>query len=330
MINCLFLSCHASLEYYMSKIFKEIGVQLPYYDMDVGNPERPFIIGYREPSEKQQLCNKKHHERLWTKDDLADIDFIYMMNFANIAEVARYYTQFDKKIIIHLFGQYNIAMVHDLINLMLDNGKINIVCYSKTEYKIYYVLSYDNRSIRNRLFYIPFGLDSNEFNGWEGTNNTVYTTCNDIHNRAQACGWSEYKQIIVGIPAVLSGRNTEEVGGVGLLPYDKLKFYYQMHRCYLSMGTIPAPYTLTPLEAAMTGCPTVIYDNGMGVADEEIANISFFSSNISEIRNYIVSLINDYEFAKRKSEITRQKAMEIFDIEAVSQSWKEIISQAIS
>lgn len=327
-MNCLFLSCHAALEYYMSQIFKKLNVKLPYYDMDIGNIERPLIAGYREASERQRKCNEKHCNRDWSDDDLRDIDFIYMMNFGDVPDVALYYAKFKLPIIVHLFGQYNIEVVHELINAMLKHDNIFLVCYSQTEYKTYFRLSFDNASIRNRLFYIPFGLDSNEFGGWNGNAKKVYTTCNDIHNRGNACGWEIYQEITRLLPSVLSGRNTEDVGGIGLLQYDELKRCYGKYRCYLSMGTIPAPYTLTPLEAMMTGCPTVIYDNGMGVADEDI-QAGLVSSSIDDIQSYIKQCLNDKRFAKSESARVRSDALKLFDMDNITSKWESVISQII-
>jgi len=317
----------------MCKLFQRIGISIPLSDMDVGNPERPHIKDYREISEKQNFCNQKHHSRTWEKSDLKNIDFIYMMNFGDVDAVAKYYSQFGIPIFIHLFGQYNIRIVHALIDLMLQCDFIHFICYSLTEYKIYYRLSYDCQSIHSRLHHIPFGLDKEEFQHWTGEIESVYTTCNDIHNRRRACNWDTFSEITKDLPSTLSGRNTEKVGGLGLLPFEELKQNYRKHRCYLSMGTIPAPYTLTLLEAMMTGCPTIGYDNGMGLADEGIlssdGSVGLVSSDIFQIKQYITTLLKDYAFAKEQSLSIQEKAITLFNMVEVSQKWAEILNESL-
>tara|TARA_Y100000310_G_scaffold249502_1_gene255570 strand:+ start:2917 stop:3867 length:951 start_codon:yes stop_codon:yes gene_type:complete len=313
----------------MSKMFQMIGVKCPYSDMDVGNPERPHIKGYREVSGQQQRTNSKHWNRMWQQKDFKGIDFIYMMNFGDVDEHARYYAQFRLPIFVHLFGQYNIRLICNLIDAGIEHDNIFLVCYSKTEMGIYHKVSFDHKGFRSRIHYIPFALDPDEFDNWDGSKPKVYTTCNDFQNR-QSCNFPVYQDIVKDIPHVFSGRNTEEVGGIGLQSYDDLKSNYQAYRMYLSMGTIPAPYTLTPLEAMMTGCPTAIYDNGMGISDEGILSndgtVGIVSNDLVVLREYIQRTIDDKAFADDQSNKVRARAMSLFHLQAVAKQWKELLS----
>ena len=192
-MNCLFLSCHAALEFYMAETFKRIGVTIPLSDMDCGNTERPTIAGVREAGDRQTFTNSKHHTRTWQPEDLEDIDFIYLMNFGNIDNVARYYSSLNKPVVIHMFGQYNIPLSKKLVDLMNEAPNVYIACYSQTEYLLYQQISQPTPQVMDRITVIRFGLDSSLFNDWTGEIGQVYTTCNDIHNRGGGCAWEQYK-----------------------------------------------------------------------------------------------------------------------------------------
>lgn len=330
-MNCLFLSCHASLEYYMCNIFKDIDITLPLFDMDIGNTERPLIPGYREPLEINKDTNKKHHNKLWTTADLKGIDFIYMMNFGDVDSKVDYYKQFNIPIIINMFGQYSINLVNRLLGIMQSSAHVYIVCYSETEYLMYSEMCKSNPGILHRIHKIKFGLDTNYFCNWDGNTKKVYTTCNDIHNRGTACGWPVYTKIIEGIPSILGGRHTEQVGGVGLLSFEDLLKHYQSNRCYLSMGTYPAPYVLNLIEAMMVGSPVVAWDHNCGIKNEGLlssdGSCGLYSSNIDSIRAYIKRSIEDNIWAAEQGVKLRQKAVEIFNKDIIAKQWADLLTK---
>ena len=66
------------------------------------------------------------------------------------------------------------------------------------------------------------------------------------------------------LPIQVAGKDTQEVGGLGELTYDEYKERLKRSHCYLHLGTIPAPYTLTLVEAACSGTPIIAMDKGSG------------------------------------------------------------------
>lgn len=334
-MNCLFLSCHAALEFYMAETFEKVGIKIPLSDMDCGNIERPTIAGVREAGDRQTFTNQKHHTRTWQPEDLKDIDFIYLMNFGNIDNVARYYSSLGKPVIIHMFGQYNIPLAKQLIDLMNEAPNVHIACYSQTEYLLYKQVSQPFPNVMDRITVIRFGLDTNLFSGWTGEIEKVYTTCNDIHNRGGGCAWDQYKKITNDLPSVLSGRNTEQpkAGGIGLVSYEELVANYKSYRAYLSMGTYPAPWVLNLMEACLTGAPVAFWDHGTGIQNEGLlssdGSVGLYSNNVDTVKGYLNKALNDYDWAKDQGQKIRQNALRLFDQQVVANQWKEFLTKIV-
>ena len=324
MINCLFLSCHAALEYYMFQLFEKLNISIPLYDVDIYNDERPKI--WCNNVDIKNFTSHRHWNYLWKQEELESIDFIYIMNLPNVYDLARYYSQFHKPVIVHLFGQYHSWFVKMMIDTLIECPEVHIVCYSITEFRMYHVFTAHEPQVRDKIFYIPFGLDINEFSNWEGGIKQVYTTSNDYPTRF-CCHYEIYKQVVDNIPHTLSGRGTSSVGGLGLLLFNELRQNYRQFRCYFTTGTEPAPYTLTPLEAIMTGCPTAIWDNKCGLVNEEILPIGLGvkSENINIIREYFQKVLSDDVYAQEQSEAIREHAIQTFNIDVLLPKWKEVI-----
>ena len=325
-MNCLFISCHASLEYYMCQIFDRIGVSIPLYDMDFANDERPARLGVEADEELRLRVSHNHYNLLWKKSELDDIDFIYLMNATDVYSSARYYAQFGKPVIVHLFGQYNNWFVKMMIDCVVECENVFLVCYSVTEHRMYYAFTADEPQARSRILYIPFGLDKDEFLGWAGKDKRIYTSAIEYPTRI-CCHHEVYKEIVDGFPTVLSGRGTQGVGGLGKVSYNELRNNYKSFRVYLTTGTEPAPYTLTPLEAMMTGCPTAIWDNYCGIVNEDILSqgVGCVSSDITVIREYLQKVLDDDNYAEEQSKLVRKRAIDKFDMDIISNLWKELI-----
>ena len=310
----------------MQQLFSRLQIEIPLYDMDIYNEERPKL--YCNDVEIKDFTSHRHYNRLWTQEELDNIDFIYMMNFPDVYDIARYYSKFRKPIIVHLFGQYNCPFVKMMIDTLIECPEVHIVCYSITEFRIYYVFTAHEPQVRDRIFYIPFALDEKEFSNWQGVDKRIYTTSNDYPTRL-CCHYEVYKQIIDGIPSVLSGRGTSGIGGRGLILFNELKANYRKFRCYFTTGTEPAPYTLTPLEATMTGCPTAIWDNKCGIVNEDIG-VGCVSSDINVIREYLQKVLNDDDYAEEQSNLARKTAIEKFDMDTIASQWLKVINYGIS
>ena len=76
--------------------------------------------------------------------------------------------------------------------------------------------------------------------------------------RGDNCHYNEIMQTLAGFPAIVYGNN-DDLGGMngGALSWDLLKGAMRDNRVFLYGGTWPAPYTLSFIEAMMTGIPIV-------------------------------------------------------------------------
>ena len=190
---------------------------------------------------------------------------------------------------------------------------------------------------RNQIHLIRFGLIPEEFQqpvGWLGDITGVFCAHNSIHRRGVGCGWTIMKEIFRLIEAncFFCGNETDKVGGLGELSFDALRWMYKRCTVYLSMGTIPAPYTLTPIEAMMTGTPIVFYDNGAGIMNEEWAQFAvsgggLISNDTQQIAEYIAKVLDNSIDPQMLSEISLKVAMTYFDARKNGVKWASLIER---
>lgn len=257
-------SCHASLEYDHTKLFLELGHEVSGL-FDIGSDQRPKIPGITDVDAPGEI-----HESNKTADlslaDMNDPDVIIVHQRADFPERAAKFARLGRPIIVTIFGQGSPDQHRQMAVAMHQHPNIYLQVYSLKAQTIYAELG----APQERVKLIRFGKSRDEFDptNWTGEDAICFVPCNDIHNRG-ACGRDIVSMLLKrGVPMVLSGKNTKEIGGRGTLSYDEYKDVLRRARCYLSVGTIPAPYTLTFVEAACSGVPIVANDNGAGVADE--------------------------------------------------------------
>ena len=306
-------SCHATLEYDTAVQFKMLGWEVGG-TFDVGSVERPKVEGATDRS---------------TPNFLEEADVILLHQCENFPQVQeQYIKKYNKPVISHAFGQGCYAQHAYLTQLCKDTPLSSIVAYSRKDYLMYKDLGVPE----SQLALIRFGKNLDEYRsagGWSGRLPICYVACNSAPRRGDGCGWTVLNTLVdMGIPILLSGTETEVLHfGVGQMSYVSMKAMFRQARCYLSLGTMPAPYTLSFMEAMCAGCPVVAYDNGYGIAGEG------FDVALCKSAEDIALTIGQYWRDRGAAEMASQKMIansdREFDNNKVIQQWKTFVERQV-
>lgn len=263
-------SSHASAEFDLARQLTLQGYKVSG-NWDVGSKQRPKVSGVTDHNEemKQGQVIIQHQ-----------ID-----NYG--LEMERLLKQGHSVLQIS-FGQGCIQNPneHPLIARLCNQyEKAYVIPYSLKDWNTYKQLGVPDK--KNRL--IRFGKYTTDYGDWKGTIPAVYISCNDIHNRGNGCYYAILQHIRAYIPFIISGKNTQAINGLGEICETSMRSCYQNCRAYLSLGTAPAPYVMTMMEATMAGCPLVLYDNGHGIANEGLK--SYCDKNVNNIIQELKRLI---------------------------------------
>lgn len=235
-----------------------------------------------------------------------------------------------KKVIWRTIGQSVPWTERDLEGY---RGQIKIVRYSPKEAVIPSYLGADAM--------IRFYKDPDEFIGWNGNNARLISFVQSPAQRGIFCRYDIMEQIMGGFPSDLYGTDTETIPGIGRgrVDYETQKQILRDSRVFLYTGTYPASYTLSFMEAMMTGIPIVAIGQGLANPEENIMHFQhqktyeiheiikngengYVSDDINVLRHYIQSLLDNHELARRIGEAGRKTAIELFGKETIKQQWK--------
>lgn len=187
---------------------------------------------------------------------------------------------------------------------------------------------------------IRFYKDPEEFGNWNGNTRQVINFTQSLKGRRDFCGYNTIMKVGPGFPFKVYGNGNEDLGewNGGELSYDGLKGAMRDCRCYLYVGTWPASYTLSFIEAFMTGIPIVAagtdlwrYQGRMNVNLYEVTKLisrgdeGFWSSRPEELKEYIAHLLDDHELARRTGQKGRQKAISLFGKETIKNQWRSFL-----
>lgn len=329
-MNVLYLSSHAILEYDELKLFEEIGIDyfslgsyiLPWQPVD---PIRPALTFH--PHESFYAHPAPERNKL-TPAFVEPFDVIIVMhvpdwiieNWPNIKH---------KRVVWRSIGQSTPAIERKLAPYR-DQG-LQIVRYSPREANIA-----DNAGIDQ---VIRFYKDENEFNHWAGGGTEVVTFAQNMKHRGEYLNVTAWQQVAQGFNARVYGPKNDEMGlwNGGFLSYEGMKQKMRDARVYLYAGTQPASYTLSFIEAMMTGCPIVAlgskYGNSLDIAGDtyEIPDIiqdgfnGFVSDDLEYLREKINLLIKDKRLARSISAEGRKTAIELFGKSIIKNQWSKFL-----
>ena len=180
-------------------------------------------------------------------------------------------------------------------------------------------------------YIIRFSKDPDEFCKWTGNINSPIAIYGNIALR-DSLTRDFFNLICDTQPVQLYGH------GNNYLAYNDMKKALQNHKCFININSSPASYTMSFIEAWMTGIPVIIpgykYGHSMNVhgnpkmyeLPELISNEEngIISDDIKVLSSYITKFLNDDKFASSISSAGRNTAMQYFDNKVTLPQWQEV------
>ena len=187
---------------------------------------------------------------------------------------------------------------------------------------------------------IRFGKYPADYGPWIGDLPVVGNITQHMKQRGEACGYPFWEAATEGLPTKPAGAGSEEMGGLGLLPYPAMLDYLRHIRAYVYTGTRPASYTLGLIEAMLSGVPTVsIGPNAWGASwggadlfeGHELVDGSLKADDDPAFINdllrtwYIDGRPETNGVPDEDSEWGRKRAIELFGVETIGPQWAEFL-----
>lgn len=339
MKRILYMSCHEILEYDEVKLFTEIGHEvysLGAYTQPGGEDSRkrpaldlPYNPHFIELS--LQYPKERLHAEM-----LEGIDIVIVMHVTEWItgnwKLFKNFIDNGGRVIWRTIGQSIPDRERELAHARSEG--LEVVRYSPTEDTIIDNIGSDAM--------IRFYKDPDEYKGWTGSDRRVINFTQSLVQRGDFCGWDIYQKVTKMLPRVVYGPGNEELGKIdgGLLSNEEQLQAYRDGRVYFYHGTYPASYTLTFIEALMTGIPVVsvgvLEGNSFNMFNQqktfEVPDIiehginGFCSDNPVVLRDSLEAMLNDPRKAKMIGTFGRARAIELFGKAKIKSEWEKFLS----
>lgn len=180
---------------------------------------------------------------------------------------------------------------------------------------------------------IDLAVDITLFKNWLGTDPCVLSVNKGMHRKVQ-CNVGPYLEVTSGFPRKLYGVDNGSFSysfNLGPISPQGLVEAYSKARLVFSLGTKPAPVTLTFKEALAAGCPIVTWGPKLGngvyktyAAHTYISNgiNGYYSDDIPTLRQHVRDLLNSHSLAAGISREARKTAENNFSIPVIAERWK--------
>jgi len=315
-------SCHAVLEYDQAQMFAELGHAVTGM-FDVGSKQRPKIEGVTDVI----VTGKSDTQRAPTDIAAASkADAVVVHQMDRFPDRVAEYAELGVPTVLVAFGQGTMEQHDQTVDIMERYPNVYVVAYSRKDYGSYKLLGAPDP----RLKMIRFAKKLDEFGPWQpiaGDDPVCLVVGNDMHRRGDACGWPVAEELLrLGVPIQAVGNHTDDlVFGLGEVPFSRLKRAYCEATVALSLGTTPAPYTLSLIEECASGTPTIAWDNGHGIADEQLGVhvVQSIAEAEAAIKKALLDPVNAEGLGKR----SRLVAESCFHWADASAKWRELFSQ---
>lgn len=330
-----YISCHSVLEYDEVKLFTEMGHEVKsngaYRDpRGAYTLPRPGIPGMEFDQEWFDLT-AIHSKTDLPPEMIEPFDVLIFMSGEHNAALIRNWPKIKhKRVILRTIGQ-NTAPQELALQRLVKEG-LEIVRYSPKEQNI--------PNFAGEKALIRFYKDENELNGWVGSDKRPVTFVQSLRGRATHCHYDEIMGSLMGFTeAKVYGTGNSDLGSMngGEKPYEILKEIMRDSRAFVSAGTWPASYTLSFMEALMTGIPVVAISKKLAqIPGEELDFYEvdeiiqdgvngYVCDSVPEMREKIQFLIDNLGIAQMISENGRKTAIEYFGKEKIKAQWAALL-----
>lgn len=333
-MKILYISCHSVLEYDELLLLTEMGHECfslggAYMDPrgHISLP-RPGIPNMTLREDLIELANK--FPRTEIPESFLDLfDLIIVMHVPDV--ILQNWPRFKgRKVIWRTIGQ-STPNTEKQLRKCRDEG-LKIVRYSPLELKLPNYIGEDAM--------IRFYKDENELKDWTGTDKKVINFSQTLKGRRDFCGYDAIMKLGPGFPFKVYGNGNEDLGEFngGTLSYELLKGQLRDSRVSLYGGTWPASYTLSFIEAWMTGIPVVAvgqdiwkHKDNSDVKIYEVQKLishgdnGFWSDDLTMLRMNIQRLLDDDAYAKKIGDAGRAEAINIFGKGKIKSQWESYL-----
>lgn len=338
-MNILYLSCHSILEYDEVRLLTELGYNVfsigaysnPAGDNTLPRPSIPNLKFYSEFFDyavKMQSSENENEKNIIPDELISWSDVIIYMHMPE--QLARNWKRIKhKRVIFRSIGQ-NTQVEEDILRPLHSQG-LEIIRYSPLERNI------PNFSGEDHL--IRFYKDPDEYGNWNGQQSQAINITQKIKSRHKECFYNEIQYMLWNFPNKIYGMGNDNLGDQwgGFLSTVEHQKVLQDNRCFVYGGTHPASYTLSFIEALMTGIPIVAIGKGPARSHSvydyyEIPHLlinnenGFFSNDLWYLRDVIENLLINHDFAQKISNSGRELAVELFGKKNIASQWKKLIS----
>jgi len=333
-MRILYLSCHSILEYDELSILERLGIE--YFSLgSYIQPQSP-VDPIRPPLTRrvdQDLLRQAPDRLAIPKSFIDNFDTIIVMHVPEWIEV-NWENMKHKRVIWRTIGQSTPAIELRMQRFVQEG--MQIVRYSPRESNL------ANYAGESKV--IRFTKDPAEFNGYTGTSSKAICISQNMKHRGEFCNYATFEKIAQGLDVKLYGTSNESSGDLsgGFLTYEAMKDLIRTSRAFIYTGTQPACYTLSFIEAMMTGIPVVAIGpklaNSLNISGDmyEIADMiengynGYISDDVQYLRERIQTLAVNPTLAKTIGERGRQKAISLFGIEPITEQWRQFLTQNVS
>ena len=158
---------------------------------------------------------------------------------------------------------------------------------------------------------------------YEGTLDRGIMVINNLYSRGRRLGLDVFEYIRQRVPLDLIGMGSDEIGGLGAVPHDKILDFMARYRFFFN----PIRYTslgLAIIEAMLVGLPIV------GLATTELVSVitsgvsGYISLDPDELIGQMRALLDSPELARRLGENARICALNRFSIERFAREWQSL------
>lgn len=328
-MKILYLSHHSVLEFYEVSLFLEMGHDVfsaGAYSDPKGHKllHRPGIEGAPYYPEYERIC-REHPKTELPQDFIDEFELIICMHNPDVL-IENWPRMKHKKVIFRSIGQ-NTPELERILKPLKDEG-LKVVRYSPMEKNIPDYMGEDAM--------IRFYVDKEEFKDWNGNNKRVINFTQSLKDRGNNCYYNTILETMSGYDSKIFGPGNENLGNLngGSVPFELQKGQLRDSRVFFYAGTWPAPYTLSFIEALMTGTPVVSISGQLSKIPSvpewdfhEISSIinngtsGFIAQTINEARGYIRQLLDNDDLSVKISEGGRKKAIELFGKGFIKSEW---------
>jgi glycosyltransferase involved in cell wall biosynthesis len=336
-MKILYLSCHAILEYDECKLLTELGHEV-YSHGVYRDPRgaytlpRPAVPGMKVDETWIQLT-ADHPKTDLTPEMIEQFDVIIIMSGENEGTLSSNWPRIKhKRVIWRSIGQSTQATERLVARCMAEG--MEVVRYSPKERNI---PGYAGESALIRFY-----KDKDEYSGWTGNDRRPINFTQTLKGRGNMAHYDQIMMSLVGFDgAKVYGPGNNDLGifNGGEVSHDRLKELLRDSGIFVYGGTWPASYTLSFIEAMMTGIPMVAL-SAAGARLDGVEQFDYYEvgdilraagvstyDDVTAMRAAIENLLNSPELSQEVSQLLRKKAIELFSKEVIAPQWVQLLER---